>query len=674
MRFLSIVLLLLIGLNASANKRPSEIYLELQKLRSLKRVLYIAAHPDDENTRALAWFSLGEKAETAYLSLTRGGGGQNLIGTELSEELGVLRTQELLAARSYDGARQFFSRAVDFGYSKSATESLGKWGDEEILSDVVLVIRQFRPDVIITRFPPDKRGGHGHHTASAMLAIEAFEKAADPDFLPEQVEQYGAWETTSIYWNTSYWWMKDIADTAKNNKDYLTLDIGGYCKELGMSYNEIGSIARSQHKCQGFGAIKERGSRIEYFQHLAGDKISDSFFENSQKSWTKLINQQFQTELDDLVDNFDFKEPSNNVEDLLTVLMGLESLEESRFKNEKISLCNQLIINCMGLYIEIVGSDYSFVSGDSLEVSLNVVNRSDLPIQIAKVGLNGSEVLDKPFEVLSGASEENTLRYLSKEPLGGPYWLRNEHTDLYVINDKLDLGKAKGTASLMGTITLIISGKELNIRLPAEYKWRDPSYGEKRREMVCTPAFTVRFDQDITILKAGEEKEITLTVHSYSETTAPEFKLQLPKGWHSSADIISVDIQHIHDEKTQKFKITVDENAEDGNIEIVTLKGESVYSSSEIAYDHIPTQMLLTPAKMKCVKLDAEIKKGSVAYINGVKDAVPAAISQLGFEVQEYEVKDLINLDLSQFQTIVLGIRIYNVQPELVNLHDKLFG
>ena len=223
-------------------------------------MLYVAAHPDDENTRAISYFSLGEKAETAYFSLTRGDGGQNLIGKELSEDLGILRTQELLAARSFDRAQQYFSRALDFGYSKSAEESFDLWGKEELLHDLVQTIRQFQPDVIITRFPPDERAGHGHHTASALLAIEAFKKAADVNFLPQQVNKYGIWKTTSIYWNTSYWWDKDIQNMAEGDSNYIIMDIGGYNNELGLSYNEIGTIARSQHKCQGFGALLERGS------------------------------------------------------------------------------------------------------------------------------------------------------------------------------------------------------------------------------------------------------------------------------------------------------------------------------------------------------------------------------------------------------------------------------
>ena len=330
-----LLLFFLFSFSSYSNEGSSSIYVKLQKLHSLKRVLYVAAHPDDENTRALAYFSLGEKAETAYFSLTRGDGGQNLIGDELSEDLGILRTQELLAARSHDGAKQYFSRALDFGYSKSAEESFNLWGKEELLHDLVLTIRQFQPDVIITRFPPDERGGHGHHTASALLAIEAFNMAADENFLPQQVRKYGVWKTNSIYWNTSYWWDKDIQNMAEDDPNYILMDIGGYNAELGMSYNEIGTIARSQHKCQGFGAIVERGSRIEYFKHLDGKKMK-SFFDHNEKSWSDIISSEFEKNLDNLITDFNFKDPSENVPALLKILKNLETLPDSFFKNEKI--------------------------------------------------------------------------------------------------------------------------------------------------------------------------------------------------------------------------------------------------------------------------------------------------------------------------------------------------
>lgn len=374
-----------------ANEPSSSIYVNLQKLHSLKRVLYVAAHPDDENTRALAWFSLGEKAETAYFSLTRGDGGQNLIGDELGDPLGVLRTQELLAARGYDGAKQYFSRAVDFGYSKSAEESLKKWGEDELLSDLVLMIRKFRPDVIVTRFPPDKRGGHGHHTASALLAIKAFDLAADADYINKG---YDTWQTTSLYWNTSTWWMEDLADSVKSSPNYLQFDIGTYNEQLGMSYNEIGTLARSQHKCQGFGAVIERGSRVEYFEYLKGAKLKNSFFEEHKASWTTEVNKAFEKQFASLLSSFDLNNPANNVPQLMELLEGLKAIKNKELREEKVNRCKQIIQDCLGLHLELSADDYAFRPSEQTDWVLSALNRSSLEVKMKEAQLGGGSDSD----------------------------------------------------------------------------------------------------------------------------------------------------------------------------------------------------------------------------------------------------------------------------------------
>lgn len=670
-----ILFALLIGTGAYSNKPASEIYLDLQKLHSLKRVLYIAAHPDDENTRAIAWFSLGEKAQTAYLSLTRGDGGQNLIGNELSEELGVLRTQELLAARAIDGGRQFFSRAVDFGYSKSASETLEKWGKDAILSDVVRVIRQFKPDVIVTRFPPDKRGGHGHHTASAMLAIEAFEKAADKTFLPEQVKEFSAWQTSSIYWNTSYWWNKEIADSAKNNDDYFVQDIGGYNSLLGLSYNEIGTLARSQHKCQGFGAVVERGSRTEYFQHLGGKKVKGSFFEHSTKTWTSEVNAGFEKRFNQLLQNFDFVNLENNLGQLVDIRRGLETMAPSSIKDEKIQLCNEIIKNCLGIHIEITSTDYSFVKGDSVHLTLSVLNRSSFEdLDVLKLQMNDSKILD--INLISRENEliEFEFSYLPNTAISGPYWLRNDFTDLFSINDPSMLGKPESDPTLSGTVFLEMVGIKLNLQIPVEYKWRIPSYGEKRRDFIATPGFTVNFDEKIATVKPKEEKTISLKVHSFKENLSDEIRIKAPEGWKVEPAIIPVKIQNKHDEKWFDITLKPSKGSVTGPLQLTNKANEAIYSYKEIAYDHIPTQNLMNKTKMKCIPLEVEIvNEGKVAYIKGVDDVVPAAIRQLGFEVDELEVSDLATLEYKDYQSIVLGIRIYNVHPELANYHTQLW-
>ncbi len=673
MKFYLTLLVISANILAQANKPASELYVDLQKLHSLKRVLYIAAHPDDENTRALAWFSLGEKAETAYMSLTRGDGGQNLIGDELSEKLGVLRTQELLSARSFDGANQYFSRAVDFGYSKSAKESLEKWEKDDILSDVVRVIRLFKPDVIITRFPPDKRGGHGHHTASAMLAIEAFSKAADENYMSEEVKQIGTWETSSIYWNTSYWWNKEIADSAKGNDNYFVADIGGYNPQLGMSYNEIGTLARSEHKCQGFGAIIERGERIEYFEHLGGKKIQDSFFENNDKNWSSELNSETDKLFNELLESFDFIEPENNVPYLLNIYEELQKLEESSFKDEKLERCAELIQNCLGLNLEIVSDDFAFISGEELKLSVNAVNRSNSEITLKSVDINNQNTKSKSVLLKANQKLNEELSFTPSTILGGPYWLRNEFTDVFAIDNQDERGLAEAKPSLTASINMEINNIDVSLEIPIEYKWRVPDYGEKRRDLIATPQFAVSFDQKISLIKPGESKVVRMKVHNFKEGLNNTITLKAPEGWEVAPNSFNLEMPTKHAEKWLEFELKSTAKSKDGNLTLTNGQGERIYSYQEIAYDHIPTQTLMNPTKLKCIKLDAEINKGKIAYITGVVDAVPAAIRELGFEVKELKVEDLATTDLSPFQTVLIGIRAYNVHKDLANYNDQLY-
>ncbi len=676
MRYFILLSLSLISFLGLSNKTASEIYVDLQKLHSLKRVLYIAAHPDDENTRALAYFSLGEKAETAYLSLTRGDGGQNLIGNELGQYLGVLRTQELLAARSFDGARQFFTRAVDFGYSRTAEESFEKWGKDEILSDVVYVIRKFRPDVIITRFPPDSRAGHGHHTASAMLAIEAFDKAADSDYKILKGENLDTWKTKSVYWNASTWWNPDLDSIAKTDDSYLVQDIGGYNAQLGMSYNEIGTIARSQHKCQGFGAVIERGSRKEYFQLLTGAKLKDTFFEEDEKSWEKLISKDFANRFNSLLNEFDFIHLENNIKPLIALQTDISKLEDSEFKTEKIDLINQIIIDCMGLYIEAVGNDYAFVQGEEFNYQINLINRSSIQVSIDSYETPTGNTIDVGLVIGYNETFEKEVSGKFSNDLSGPYWLKGPFENLFEVQNNSDLGEAQQKPILEQKITLTIEGQEINTTIPVTYKWRDPSYGERRRNVICAPRFSVNLEQTSLISKIGEVKTIRLKIHAFEENLNETIRLIPPNGWGVNKNEISFKLANKHDEVWLEFTMTPTANAERGMLKIVDAQRQelSLFSYTEIIYDHIPTQIIYTKAALECIELDAKIIPGKVAYIKGVDDAVPQAIEQLGFEVKVFEVADLATTDLAQFQSVVLGIRIYNVHPELENYHDQLYG
>ncbi|MCO4813516.1 MAG: PIG-L family deacetylase [Flavobacteriales bacterium] len=672
MKILVFFYLIIGSINCHANNGNGEIFVNLQKLHSLKRVLYVAAHPDDENTRALAWFSLGEKAETAYFSLTRGDGGQNLIGNELSEELGILRTQELLAARSHDGAKQYFSRAVDFGYSKSAEESFELWGKDILLSDLVLVIRKFKPDVIVTRFPPDERAGHGHHTASALLAIEAFKKAADVSYSPGQVAEFGTWQATSIYWNTSYWWDENIKDLTEGDPNYLITDIGGYNAQLGMSYNEIGTLARSEHKCQGFGGIINRGSRTEYFKHLEGEKLKNSFFEKSERTWTSIGDKQLELDFKSALDNFDFIKVSNNVPLLLKILKRLKQLPPSYILDEKIMRCETIIQDCLGLYVEVLGDQFSFIKGDSLALKANLINRSTLNIQLKKIEMSTGESLDFDDTLLYNNNLAIDLLSSGSAPISNPYWLNEPFSNVFKVKDSRNLCAPESPSSIVIQFTLSVVDEEFTLSVPASYKWRDPSYGERRRPLISTPSYSASFEQKQLLMKPGEQKEVRVKVKSFKDSLNTNLNILAPDGWQVSPKNIVIDLKEMHAEEWFVFTVEANKDAKPGSITLSKADGTKLFSYKEIVYDHIPTQSLFRTASLKCTAIDAQINKGRVAYIKGVDDAVPQAIKQLGFELDFFEVKDIPSIDFSKYNSVVLGIRIYNAHPELSNYRERL--
>lgn len=653
-----------------ANVPSSSIYVNLQKLHSLKRILYVAAHPDDENTRALAWFSLGEKAETAYFSLTRGDGGQNLIGDELGDALGVLRTQELLAARSYDGGKQFFSRALDFGYSKSSEESLQKWGEEELLSDLVFMIRRFRPDAIVTRFPPDERGGHGHHTASAMLAIKAFDLAADPSYVNKGLP---TWQASSVYWNTSTWWVKDLEESVQDDERFLQFDIGSYNDALGMSYNEIGTLARSEHKCQGFGAIIERGSRIEYFEHLTGKILKNSFFENNTESWGVLVSKQFEKKFNALVNAFDFSVPSNNVPALLEILEGLNTIKNEYLRAEKTQRCLQIIQDCLGLHLEFSSADYSFHPGEETTWNFSALNRSSIGVEIDRVGIDNEIFQIDQMLSLDMVFEKELVKSIHCS-YSNPYWLDNPHGDLFNLANDNMLLEAENDPIISVQVYTIIDGKEICFHVQPQFKERDPAYGERIRPMIAVPEIAFVEGEEIIISKIGEKTIVKRNVHSFEDSLFARIQLDLPAGWKSSQTSFDLNFNRKHEEQLIEFEIWPEEGAVSGELKFSTGNGEGVYRIQEIIYDHIPTQTLLKKSNVTCKALDVEINSGRVAYVNGVEDGVPAAIERLGFEVDQFEVSDLNEVDLTKYQSVVLGIRVYNVHPELRNLDEKLFA
>ncbi|OFZ61447.1 MAG: hypothetical protein A3D92_13265, partial [Bacteroidetes bacterium RIFCSPHIGHO2_02_FULL_44_7] len=490
----------------------------------------------------------------------------------------------------------------------------------------------------------------------------------------QQVKQYGVWKAKAVYWNTSQWWDENINESTKDDPDYLLTDIGGYNAYLGMSYNEIGTLARSQHKCQGFGGIIERGTRMEYFKHLAGEHCKLSFFEGHQRSWKDLAGMEIEGLFSNLLDGFSFLDPAQNVPALLDILERLEAMPASALRDEKVTYCREIIQDCLGLYTEVIGDDYSFVMGDSLALHLNVMNRSSKKVDLKEVRFTSGQVLQYNETLSTNVEWSKALKIVVRAAPSTPFWLENPHTTLFQIDATKDPLFAENPPTLAAKIVLEIDGRTFEYTVGADYKWRDPAYGERRRPLVAAPEFTASFEENIALSQPNQRKVIQVKIHSFKKNLEDQLTIKVPAGWMVEGDKQSISIAAAHGEATLSFTLIAGPNASRGTLQLQNKAGRALLNYQEISYDHIPTQTLFAPASMQCILLDAKIVPGKIAYINGVDDGLPKAIRQLGFDVDVFEVSDLAKLDLSAYRSVVLGIRIYNVHEELKNFNDRLYA
>ena len=404
-----------------------EIQLALQKLNVLGRVLYIAAHPDDENTNLMAFWSNGSLYDTAYLSVTRGDGGQDILGPELGERLGVIRTEELLDARRIDHARQFFTRALDFGFSKTADETLHIWDHDKILADVVWVIRNFRPDVIVTRFSPEDEKTHGHHTASSIFAQEAFSAAADPNRFPEQLAFVKPWQATRLVWNTSPFFFSN-RNLPFDPTGLTVLEAGGYNPLLGKAYTEIAAASISMHKSQGVGGLPRRGARKEYFKHLKGQPMTSLLFEGVDTSWSRVANSEsVATEIRQIISKFDPADPAASVPELLKLRKAMSGIQDESWIAEKKADVDKIVAACLGLHVEASTATEMFTPGQTAAIKLEAINRSSIPVTLQEVrfpNTGDSNKIDATLPSNELVTKDLSCRILDDAPYSQPYWLR----------------------------------------------------------------------------------------------------------------------------------------------------------------------------------------------------------------------------------------------------------
>ncbi|SFC81609.1 N-acetylglucosaminyl deacetylase, LmbE family [Zunongwangia mangrovi] len=681
-----LLLFLSTNINAQAPQKlsASEIYEKIEKLNFLGSVLYLAAHPDDENTRLISYFSNQKHARTAYLSLTRGDGGQNLIGPEIREQLGLIRTQELLAARRIDGGQQFFSRANDFGYSKNPDETLKTWNKDEVLSDVVWVIRNFKPDVIINRFDHRTPGTtHGHHTSSAILSVEAFDITKDKSIYPDQLKYTSTWQPERMFFNTSSWFFSNQQAFREATKDekYLTFDTGVYFPLKGLSNPEIASLSRSQHQSQGFGSTGSRGSEMEFLELVKGSQPAsrEDVFSGINTSWTRVEGgAEIGEILGDVQQNFDFTNPSSSLPQLLEAYSLIQELEDEHWKSIKSEEIKSIIEACAGLYLEAV-SNSEFVSpGDHIRLNLEAINRSNAEVELKSIALNPQNRIEEIATVLRN-NEDWKKSFEYKVPKDAsytsPYWLNKEGTvGMYRVDDRKLIGKPETPHTSSVTFKINITGTSIPFEKEIVYKYNDNVTGENYENFEIIPPVSVGFLDDVILFPNQESKNIRIKVTAEKDNTKGTLKLNLPSGWQTSPRSEAVNLPQKGSSITYTFKITPPSAQSEIWVNPVFETSGETYQDEVITidYPHIPTQTLVVPSKLKLAKIDIQKKGENIGYIAGAGDVVPESLRQIGYTVSVLNPATITAESLANYDAVVTGVRAYNVLEELRYKNDEL--
>jgi len=655
----------------------ADIYLAIKKLNVLGSVLYVAAHPDDENTRLIAYLSKDRLYRTGYLSMTRGDGGQNLIGDEQGIDLGLIRTQELLSARRIDGGEQFFTRAFDFGFSKNPEETFTKWDKEKILSDVVWVIRKFQPDIIITRFPTTGEGGHGHHTASAILANEAFAAAADPTRFVDQLKYVQPWQVKRVLWNTF-----NFGGTNTQSENQYKLDVGGYNPLLGKSYGEIAAESRSQHKSQGFGVPAGRGEAIEFFTATKGDQPKNDLLEGIDISWKRVSGgEPIEKMVNDISASFDFLHPENSVKGLVRLYKALNAMPAGYWRNKKLDETKQLIEQCSGLWIDVFTTEQFAVQTDSIRLNFQFNNRLGVNATIKGFVVDGFDsLMSQPLARNRNINFAKTIFIPSSKPITQPYWLETKMEPGYFnVTDQTKIGIPDIQPGYVLTVKTNIEGEDLNFSRPVKYKFTDPVRGELYWPLVVVPPVLITPSEDLKIVMNGNDKATgAVSIKGLKRNFTGKI-VALSESDMKPLSNFSFATQKVRvNSKGQSlgFEYNGNDIKTSSNIlfGVTDTLGNNLIKSDkhEIKYDHIPAINYFHEADVAMKVVNVETYGKKIGYIVGAGDKVPEALEQMGFEVNRLNQKEISKNPLDKFDAIIVGVRAYNTLDWLGNYYEKL--
>lgn len=648
---------------------------ELRNFRSLGSVLYIAAHPDDENTRLIAYFARERGYRTAYLSLTRGDGGQNLIGPELRDELGVIRTHELLAARRIDGGRQFFTRANDFGFSKDYAETLRVWDREQVLADMVRVIRTFRPDVLVTRFSPQPGTTHGHHTASAVLALEAFKLSGDPKAFPEQLATLQPWQPRRVLWNNTSFGGGAPRDPS------LRIDSGVFNPLLGVSYGEIAALSRTEHKSQAMGTLASRGTTFDYFTVLAGEPATTDLMDGVATSWDRLPGGEAIGPLIEAVyANFKTQDPAASVPSLLEIRQQLAALPTDALITDKRAQLDRIILACAGVYWETVADKAEVVPGEVISLKHNLIVRSAVPVKFVAVRYPSLKTETAVGETLSAnqlLSTASSQTLPVDTAVTQPYWLRTPGTTgLFAVEDPALIGLPENPPILPVEQIIEIAGQNFALADEPVQIIRDPVKGEIRLALKAIPSVSLNFTENLLLLAPGESHAVEVALTAARPSLSGSLHLETPAGWIISPAKQPFQLATAGDRARVTFTVTAPASATTVQLTAVADIGGVSFRNrrKEITYDHIPPQLLQPAAQLKAIAIKLEKRGEKIGYLPGAGDVTAEAIARMGYSVTQLDSADLTLARLQTFDAVVIGVRAFNTRTDLAAHLPALFA
>jgi LmbE family N-acetylglucosaminyl deacetylase len=665
------------GTCAAAEATGRVVLERLRQFRELGSVLYVAAHPDDENTQLITYLARGRRYRTAYLSVTRGDGGQNLLGPEFGAQLGVIRTQELLAARRIDGGRQFFTRAIDFGFSKSDQETLAIWDRQAVLGDVVRVIRTFRPDIVVTRFSPRPSGTHGHHTASAVLALDAFRLAGDAQAFPEQLAELDPWQPNRILQNSGGRW-RDGGPSATE----IEIDIAGEDAVTRTSFAEIAGQSRAMHKSQGFGNFAGfrggGGPRSDSFELLDGEPATDDIMDGVDTTWNRVDGGQRVGQLvDAAIAGFHADKLADNVPALLEVRAALAELPSDPLACEKQQQFDSILADCLGITVETTVPNAEVVPGESVELHHRASVESTEPVRWVSVRypLTGNEIpTGVDLVPNSTVSNDSTVQLPTDTLLSQPYWLRTPGSvGMSRVDDASLIGAPENRPAMpcefvfeVGRQTLVVPTEPVEASRETE--------GANRPLAVVAPV-AIEFAAGVQLFAPQASSSVEVDVVAYRSGISGKLRLRAPVGWKVEPEWREWSLSKPGDRQRLGFQVTAPDRQESTDISAETRVDGVRYANSriEIRYEHIPRQLLQPEARLRAVSLDLAIRGKRVGYIAGAGDDVADCLAQMGYEVTSLVGDDLTPEGLAEFDAVVIGIRALNTRADLEDRMPALF-